>query len=255
MNIIEARKIIVDFISGYSCSCGDGVVIGLSGGLDSAVCATLCVEALGKNSVDLIALPYKTSHPKSLDDAKKIAKHIGKNLEIFDITQAVDSILSLRKMDDRVRIGNICARMRMIYLYDISAERNKIVVGTGNRTERLLGYATMWGDMACAIAPIGGLYKTQVRKLARSIGLPEWIIEKKPTADLWKGQTDESEMGITYELADKILYAKFEENKNREALLSDGFPESAVALVFRRYNSSHFKRRMPKFPKIEGLSL
>ena len=251
MNISEARARILDFIRDYTD--GSGVVVGLSGGLDSAVTAVLCADALGTDAVDTIALPYRTSDPSSLEDARRIAGHIGTRLEPFDISRAVDAVVEIRGGTDRLRLGNIAARVRMIMLYDISAERGRMVAGTGNRTESLLGYTTMWGDMACAFAPIGGLLKTQERRLAAEIGLPKWIIEKTPTADLWDDQTDEGEMGITYETADKILHSIYDLGKTTEALIEEGFQKNAIAIVIEMAKKNEFKRRMPATLELPGL--
>ena len=251
MTISEARTRILDFIRDYAGR--SGVVVGLSGGLDSAVTAALCAEALGAAAVDTVALPYRTSDPSSLEDARRIAEHIGTRLESFDISKAVDAVVEIRGGTDRLRLGNIAARVRMIMLYDISAERGKMVAGTGNRTESLLGYTTIWGDMACAFAPIGGLLKTQERRLAAEIGLPKWIIEKTPTADLWKDQTDEGEMGITYEIADKLLHAIHDLGKTPEALIEEGFSERAIEIVVERTKKNEFKRRMPATIELFGL--
>jgi len=252
MGIKDIKTTIVEFIRDYIAKySSDGAILGLSGGLDSSVVAALAVEALGSEKVDAIALPYRTSNPSSLHDAYRIADFIGLDLKIIDITSAVDAVVENRQNIDQLRLGNICARMRMIYLYDISAESGKLVLGTGNRTEKLLGYFTLWGDSACAIAPLGDLYKTQERKLAEHIGLPDWIISKTPTADLWRGQTDEDEMGITYETADKILRAMFDENRTHDELIETGFEEKNIDLVITKYRSNQFKRTMPPYPKLE----
>jgi NAD+ synthase len=257
MDIKEARVKIVDFIADYieRSRASNGVVVGLSGGLDSAVTAALCVEALGVDRVKTISLPYRLSDPSSLEDARAIAQHIGTGLQSCDISDSVDAISAARNGSDRIRLGNICARVRMIFLYDISAELSMLVAGTGNRTESFLGYTTLWGDMACAFTPIGGLLKTQERHLAAEIGLPKWIIEKTPTADLWKDQTDEGEMGIAYEAADKILHAMFDMDMTPDALVAEGFSKESIELVIERVEKYNFKRRMPAFPWISGLPI
>ncbi|MGC9315087.1 MAG: NAD+ synthase [bacterium] len=254
MKIEKAREIIVDFIAEYIDSAGsDGAVIGLSGGLDSSVAAGLTMEAIGADRVCAVALPYRISDPRSLEDAQKIANHLHLDLETVDISPSVDAVAQDRPNLSKLRLGNICARMRMIYLYDISADRNLLVVGTGNRTERILGYSTLWGDSACAFTPIGGLLKTQEREMARLIGLPGWVIEKTPTADLWQGQTDEGELGITYAEADRIIFAHFDQGKSPEQLAEEGFDKSKVDLVLRKYEWSEFKRKPPAFPDLPGL--
>ncbi len=254
MKIEEARRLIVDFIGDYiRGSSTDGVVIGFSGGLDSSVTAALAVEALGTDKVRAVSLPYCESDPCSLRDAKKIAEHLGLKLEIIDITSAVDAVVEKRASISKIRLGNVCARTRMIYLYDFSAEKNLLVMGTGNRTERLLGYFTLWGDAACAFTPLGDLLKTQERELAKIIGLPDWIITKTPTADLWKDQTDEGELGITYDQADKIIHAIFDLGISPEEAIRSGFKRERVELVINKYNSSEFKRRLPAYPELPGL--
>lgn len=256
MDIGEAARNITRFIEDYVENIGSsGVVIGLSGGLDSALTAFLCVDVLGGNRVDVVFLPCGSSDSSSLTDARKIAGLLGLELEILDISDAIDAIEQNRRGLDRLRYGNIAARLRMIYLYDISAERGKLVAGTGNRTERLLGYTTLWGDMACAFTPLGGLFKTQERSLSRRLGLPEWIIGKAPTADLWSGQTDEGELGIDYETADRILYALFDLHKTAGELEKQGFDAGDIELILRLFGQNEFKRRMPAFPELPGLPL
>ncbi|MCK5832054.1 NAD+ synthase [bacterium] len=256
MNWNSVKENIVSWIRQYIAeSKSGGVVLGLSGGLDSAVTAALSVEALGADSVDMIALPYRVSDPSSLDDARKISEHLGGKLEVFNISAPVDDMIKLMGGIDELQLGNITARMRMIVLYNLSAKRCRLVAGTGNRTESYLGYSTLWGDMACAFTPIGGLFKTQERKLARELGLPEWIITKTPTADLWHGQTDEGELGITYEIADKILFAHIEKSVDRAELLQMGFSSDEIDLVLDRIIKYNYKRRMPVFPSIKRLPL
>lgn len=254
MKIEKARNIIVDFIADYvKGSSTDGAIIGLSGGLDSSVTAALTVEALGTERVRVVALPYCQSDPCSLEDARKIADYLGLELQEVDITPAVEAVVDSRAEMSKLRLGNICARMRMIYLYDISAANNMLVVGTGNRTERILGYFTLWGDAACAFTPLGGLLKTQERELAARIGLPDWIIEKTPTADLWKDQTDEGELGITYDRADKIIHSIFDLDKSPEELMAKGYRRAEIELVLNKHKSSEFKRRLPAYPELPGL--
>ena len=254
--IDEAREKIERFIREYIRESGaSGVLVGLSGGLDSSVTAALCVSALGEDAVTALSLPYRRSDPASLTDAGKIADYLRLNLEIIDISPAVDAVLDSCCEPDKIRIGNVAARIRMVYLYDLSAERDLMVAGTGNRTEALLGYSTLWGDMACAFTPLGGLFKTQERKLAAALGLPQWIIEKTPTADLWPGQTDEGELGLSYEEADRILFALFDEGKSAGEIISAGFSRDTVERVLSLYERSHFKRRMPEYPEVSGLPL
>ncbi len=256
MDCYEVRREIIGFIRSYLAETPcKGVVIGLSGGLDSAVVAALCIEAAGAEAVDLVAMPYRSSDGSSLEDARRIARHLDRPLEVIDISPPVDSLAETLGSLTNLRLGNMLARMRMIILYDLSASRGRLVVGTGNLSEALLGYSTLWGDTACAFTPIGGLYKTQERKLASVLGLPQWIIEKTPTADLWKGQTDEGEMGISYETADKILFNINERGLSPEELESLGISAKDIKIVLERVKRSEFKRRMPVYPTFEGLPL
>lgn len=221
------------------------LVVGLSGGLDSATSAYLAVRALGREALTAFLLPYKTTNPSSIEDALLVAGGLGIEHETIDITPMVDAYFDRFPHADRKRRGNFMARTRMAVLYDQSAARDALVLGTGNRTEALLGYTTLWGDMACAFTPIGGLYKIQVRQLAAHLGVPSRVIEKPPSADLWQGQTDEGEMGVTYEDADRILHAIFDLGKDDGALAAEGFDLPLVERVRRMVDASAFKRRMP----------
>ncbi|MCX7703714.1 MAG: NAD+ synthase [Planctomycetota bacterium] len=227
-----------------------GVVLGLSGGVDSAVVATLSVLALGSNRVVGAILPYKTSSPDSREDALFYAGKLRIKTVEFDITPLVDSYFSRVEDPNRVRIGNFAARMRMAILFDLSKEYDSVVAGTGNRTERLLGYFTLYGDSACALLPIGGLYKTQVWQLARYLEVPDKIVKKTPTADLWKGQTDEGEMGISYKDADLILYHLVDCGRAPDKIVRLGFEKTKVERVLNLMEKSEFKRRPPPFCRL-----
>lgn len=226
------------------------LVLGLSGGLDSATSAFLGVRALGKEHVFPFILPYRTSSQESLEDARLVCRELGLEPYTLEITPMVDAYFSRFPEADRKRRGNFMARMRMAVLYDQSEALDALVMGTGNRTESLLGYTTLWGDMACAFTPLGGLYKTQVRHLAEHLGVPSRIIEKPPTADLWEGQTDEGEMGITYREADAILYRLVDLNKGAEEVIEEGFSRESVQKVLDMMERSSFKRSMPPYPAI-----
>jgi NAD+ synthase len=193
-------------------------VLGLSGGVDSAVTAFLAVGALGKENVRAVLMPYKTSSRESLADAQRVLEALGMPSETVDITPMVDPCLAALRVDDRLRAGNIMARQRMIVLYDISARERGLVLGTSNKTEFMLGYGTLFGDMASAINPLGDLYKTQVWQLAAALGVPAGIVEKKPTADLWSGQTDEGELGFSYGDVDRLLFAMVDERRSEQEL-------------------------------------
>ncbi|MBC7321146.1 NAD+ synthase, partial [bacterium] len=222
----------------------DRVVIGLSGGLDSSVSATLAVDALGRENVFGFLLPYKTTSKENLEDAQLMVKILGIQAETIDITPIVDSYFKTDDVD-RLRKGNFIARVRMCILFDKSNELNALVLGTSNKTELLLGYGTIYGDMASAINPLGDLYKTQIRTLAREIGIPERIISKPPTADLWIGQTDEGELGITYEEADDILYNLIEKRISPSILVERGYDIAKINKVINLVKKNQFKRSLP----------
>jgi NAD+ synthase len=221
------------------------VIIGLSGGVDSAVATYLSVEALGKENVLAVMLPYRTSSPQSLTDALQVINILGVRHLKVDITSMVDGFKNLDTQMDQVRLGNIMARVRMIALYDLSAKEQALVIGTSNKTETLLGYGTLYGDTACAINPLGDLYKTQVWELAKELGVPENIISKKPTADLWSGQTDEEELGFLYKDVDKLLLEMIDSALTNDELIKSGFDKNFVVNVRTRIRSNEFKRRLP----------
>jgi NAD+ synthase len=221
------------------------LVVGLSGGLDSATSAYLAVRALGNESLTAFLMPYKTTHPQSTEDALLVASELGISRELIDITPMVDAYFERYPEADRKRRGNFMARTRMAVLYDQSAARDALVLGTGNRTEALLGYTTLWGDMACAFTPLGDLYKTQVRQLATYLGVPDRILAKPPSADLWQGQTDEGEMGLTYEETDRLLHKLFDLDLSDDELEREGFSRAFIAKVRGMIAASSFKRRMP----------
>ncbi|MBU0741748.1 NAD+ synthase [bacterium] len=218
-----------------------GVVIGLSGGIDSAVAAALAKEGLGADRVRGAALPYRASHPDSLADAEAVAACLDIALERRDITAMADAFMAEIPADARVRRGNVMARCRMIVMYDISARDGTLVLGTGNRTETLLGYATLFGDAAFSLNPLGDLYKAEVRSLARHFGLPRTILEKAPSADLWAGQTDEDELGFTYEEADRLLHAMVDDGLGDRQLAALGFRPDLVTAVRARVRAQAFK--------------
>lgn len=227
-------------------------VIGLSGGLDSAVSAYLSALALGKENMHFVLMPYKSSSKESVTDAMKVVESLGVSHSVVEITPMVDAYIDNYTKEGLsvVRKGNIMARMRMIVLYDISAERNALVIGTGNKTEILLGYTTIYGDSACALNPLGDLYKTQVRNLAKYLNVPESIILKKPSADLWEGQTDEDEMGLTYEETDRYLYNKYDLKQSKENFLDMGFEEKLMLKIDNMIEKNRFKSLLPPIAKI-----
>lgn len=229
-------------------------VIGLSGGIDSAVSTYLTVKALGAENVLCCLMPYKTSSKNSLDDAMLCVNDLGVRYKIIKITDMVDSYLN--EINDskisNVRKGNVMARSRMIILYDQSAAENALVIGTGNKTEILLGYSTLYGDSASAINPVGDLYKTQLIELAKHLKIPQSIINKKPSADLWEGQTDEAEMGFTYENVDKYLYLKIDERRSEDEIKKHGFDDEFMKKVNSMIIRNQFKRVPPIIAKVSN---
>jgi len=245
------EQVLVAFLQDETRNAGfERAVIGLSGGVDSAVCAALAVHALGPENVLGVMLPHRTSSPQSLADAELVAAVLKMKTEAVDISPMVDPFLESRKVTDRVSAGNVMARQRMIVLYDLSQRDRALVFGTSNKTELLLGYGTLFGDMACAINPLGDLYKTQVWQLARALELPPRVIEKKPSADLWAGQTDEGEMGFSYAEVDRLLYLLVDERRNDQELLMAGFADPFVQQVKGMVRRNQFKRRPPLIAKV-----
>ncbi|MDP2885065.1 MAG: NAD+ synthase [Ignavibacteria bacterium] len=251
LNVAMVRELLVQFLRDESKNAGfHRGVIGVSGGVDSAVTAFLTAEALGNESTVGVIMPYRTSSAKSVEDAKTAINRLGIRSEVVDISPMVDGYCDTWKVTDRVRRGNVMARMRMIVLYDISARERALVIGTSNKTEIMLGYGTLFGDTASAINPIGDLYKTQVWQLARALGVPQQIIEKIPTADLWEGQSDEEELGSTYARLDALLYHLVDERRNDEELQKLGFDAGFVDRVKTLIQKNQFKRRPPLIAKV-----
>jgi NAD+ synthase len=221
------------------------VVVGLSGGVDSAVVTYLCARAFGPDSVHAFRMPYKVSSQESLDHAQLVVDDLGIHERTIDITGMVDGYLATHEPDvSPQRVGNVCARSRMIVLFDQSAKLGGLPVGTGNKSERLFGYYTWHADDSPPINPLGDLFKTQVWQVARELGVPSEIIDKPASADLIKGQTDEGDFGITYQKADRILHFMIQ-GYSKEKLVRMGFAQSDVDLVWRRVDGTHWKRRLP----------
>lgn len=230
-------------------------VVGLSGGIDSAVSLELAARAFGPDQVVAVAMPYRTSAPESLSLAEKAASAAGVDLAVRDISKAADAwFLDAGGIDSvpPLRRGNVMARLRMITLYDLSMEREALVVGTSNKTELLLGYGTMFGDMASAINPLGDLYKSQVYALARHLDVIAEIIDRPPSADLWEGQTDEQELGASYDALDALLHAMVDRRYSHDELQRLGFQSDEVERIAKRVRSNQYKRRPPVIAKLSN---
>ncbi len=256
INADLAEQILTGFIHSEITRAGfSRALVGLSGGIDSAVSCYLAAKALGPENVLAIRMPYKTSSPESLAHAGLVIEDTGVQSKTIEITPMVDPLLAQIPPEAQVRRGNVMARTRMIVLYDQSEAFGGLVVGTGNKTELLLGYSTLFGDSASALNPIGDLYKTQLRQLARHLGVPTEIIDKAPSADLWAGQTDEQELGFTYEDVDKLLYLLIDQRYTPEDCVRAGFSESFVRQVVRRVRRNHYKRVMPPIAKLSNRTI
>ena len=252
LNLKEVHNELVEFLRENFKKAGfSKAVLGLSGGIDSALVAYLLRDALGKENVLAIMMPYKSSNPDSLNHAKLVVEDLKINAKTIEITDMIDAYFKNEKDASSLRMGNKMARERMSILFDYSSKENALVVGTSNKTEIYLGYSTQFGDSACALNPIGDLYKTNIWDLSSYLKIPNELIEKKPSADLWEGQTDEQEMGLTYKEADQVLYRMLEENKTVEEVLAEGFNKDLVDNIVRRMNRSEYKRRMPLIAKIK----
>lgn len=220
------------------------VLVGLSGGLDSSLVIYLCCQALGAKNVFALILPYKNTSSKSINLAKQIARRFQVKTRFIDISPQIDIYFKRFSDADRIRRGNKMARERMGILYDQSKHFDALVVGTSNKSELLLGYGTIYGDLACAFNPIGCLYKTQVRQLAKDVGLPKEIIQMTPTAGLWPGQSDEKELGLAYARVDRLLYYMVDKGFSEQKLLKMGFKKNYIAKVKKRIACNAFKRRL-----------
>lgn len=251
-------KVLVNFIYQETTRFGiKKVVIGLSGGIDSTVAAYLAAMALGPKNVLGVMMPYKTSSADSVGDALSVVKDLKIKSMLINLTGAVDALAENDPdiLKDKVRFGNIMARMRMICLYDQSNEKKAFVLGTGNKTEILLGYSTLYGDSASAINPLGDLYKTQVWQLAELLKCPKQIIKKKPSADLWSGQTDEGELGFTYSEADELLYYMIDQRYSDEELTELGFKLPFIKTLKDKIRYNQFKRVPPIIAKVSNRTI
>lgn len=256
INTDLASEILSGFIKSETTRVGmSRAVIGLSGGIDSALSCALAVEALGAENVLAVRMPYKTSSRDSLDHAQLLIDQLGMPNKTIEITDMVEPLFKIDSQISKMRMGNIMARERMIVLYDQSEVFKGLVIGTSNKTEILLGYSTMYGDSASAMNPIGDLYKTQVRQLSRALNIPFPIIDKAPSADLWEGQTDENELGFTYEDVDRLLYLLVDQRYSPQEAIEDGFGEKFVNAVTTRIRRNQFKRMLPPIAKVSNRTI
>jgi NAD+ synthase len=256
-----ARRVIVGFIRGQLEQAGfERAVLGLSGGIDSAVVAYLVAEAIGADRLLAVLMPYRTSSPTSRADAESVVADLGCASDLVEITAMVDGYVGTDAMAgasgpegltaSALRRGNFAARMRMAVLYDRSVTWGGLVVGTGNKTELLIGYTTLFGDSACAFNPIGDLYKSQVRQLAVALGVPDAIVRKAPSADLWPGQTDEGEGGFSYPVLDRLLFWRVDKRRSIDEMVALGYEAATVEQVDRMIAGSEFKRQVPPIAKL-----
>ena len=245
----KIKQYLISFLKDEVSKAGfEKVTVGLSGGLDSAVVAILCKEAFGKN-LNCVLMPSQFSSQSSIEHAIEVCEKFDIRYDIVSIEPMVSAFL--KNMDnDKLRIGNFSARMRMSVLYDISFKEKSLVVGTSNKSELLLGYGTIFGDIACAINPIGEIYKSDEFEFARLLGVPESILNKAPSADLWEGQSDEEELGYSYKHMDEVLKVMVDEGKSKEELLKLGFEEDLIDRLEYRIKANAFKGKLPTIAKI-----
>ncbi len=256
VHLETVEKLLVYFIRDtvYKNNFKNGIV-GVSGGIDSAVVLALMQRALGSEHTFALLMPYKLSSRESLKDGKAICEQLKTAYEIIDISPSVDAYFERFPADNKMLIGNKCARERMSVLYDFSARKQALVVGTSNKSELLIGYSTLFGDSAAAFLPLGDLYKTQVFALARYLNIPDNIVNKKPTADLWKDQTDEGEIGITYKELDEILYQVIDCRKKDGEIEAMGYSRANIKKIKSMITHSQYKRTMPPVCKLHARTM
>lgn len=251
-----AVKVLTSFIRDAVETSGTaGVVVGLSGGVDSSLSAALAVRALGPEKVHGFLLPYRTSSPESEADARLVAEHLGMPHRMIDISPMIDAYFAIETDADAGRRGNKMARERMTILFDQAKCLNALVLGTSNKTEILLGYSTVFGDNASSLNPLGDLYKHQVWQLSRHLDLPEQVVSKAPSADLWPGQTDETELGFSYALADEVLCLLFDLGLSPAEVIERGYDERAVKRIVRLEQQFRFKRRLMLIARLSGSAI
>ena len=256
INTELATRILTGFIRDSITKAGmSRAVIGLSGGIDSAVSAYLSAQALGPENVMALRMPYKTSSAESFSDAEAVIEDLGIAHLTVSISEMADPLIDRFPEMSRLRRGNIMARMRMTTLYDQSMAWGGLVMGTSNKTEFLLGYSTIYGDSGVALHPIADLYKYQVRQMARYLLVPASVIDKPPSADLWVGQTDEDELGFTYEEADQVLFLLVDERYTVDEVADEGFERDFVVKIWERVKANHYKRTMPNIAKLSKRSI
>jgi NAD+ synthase len=246
-----ATKMMTDFIADQIAKAGmRRAVIGLSGGIDSALSAYLSVEALGAENVLAVRMPYRTSSEGSLLDAEAVIEDLQLPSPTIPITDMAEPLFARFPDMSNLRKGNVMARLRMTILYDQSADFGGLVMGTSNKTEFLLGYSTIYGDSGVAMQPIADLYKYQVRQVSQALNIPQSILDKPPSADLWEGQTDEDELGFTYDDVDQVLYLLVDERYTVAEVAEEGFARDFIEKVWRRVKANHYKRTMPNIAKL-----
>lgn len=253
----KSISIIIDYISKMLLQSRlEGYVVGLSGGIDSALSAALAVKAVGNDKVFGILMPYKTSSESSITDALELVNKLAIKSKTIDISPMIDAYFDKIDGSNRLQAGNKMARERMSILFDKAYEMNRMVLGTGNRTEIALGYTTWYGDAACSIDPIGQLYKTEVRQIAKLVGIPESTINKPPSADLWIGQTDEDEIGLNYSKIDNLLKLVIDNCiSSKKELIENGFDITEIERVISLLNKNSFKRNLPGVANLERVDI
>ena len=253
LNYALVEEMLVTFLQNEIRKFGfTSAVLGLSGGIDSAVVCELAARALSPENVLAVMMPYRSSSQASIDHARLMVDKTGVNAEVADISAVVDAFFGGRQEASRLRKGNIMARSRMLFLYDISARDGRLVIGTSNKTELLLGYGTLFGDMASAINPVGDLYKTQLWGLARHLDIPDELVSKPPSADLWEGQSDEEDLGFSYQEVDDLLYMMLEKRLDRATIIGLGCDSALYDRVRTMVIRNQYKRMMPVIAKISS---